>query len=395
MASNSSFFASRNPQAVLKHGVLTRYAYYFSGRAGRATQGRVAFIDGYAGEGRYEDGSPGSPLLLASEAERANLINRVVRLAFVERDPACRAKLRTSLTEHGIIADHIDDRPFATAAPDLLDRYAGHSTFAFLDPFGLGVDKDCLVDILRRSSRTQPIDVLYHFSVSSVARMGRAGISPAAAGAAKNAAQLDSALGDVGWRDTFSAIAVDDVTATRAAIAVARRFGDLVRSDTGVRWTAIEVRQRPTHQPKYLLMLFSADPSGKAHWDFADVAASAHTDWLHFCDTADFEANLRREQEQGLLSLFPPETPTREQIKETVDLQARDYLDRHLLEVFQQRDLVRPLDDFEMLYGQMLGRAGIPHLRAAIKRLHAAGVIADDGVGHFWERTITRSSTAR
>ena len=71
MPSSSEFFEQRSPQAVLKHGVLTRYAYYFAGRAGRATHGRVAFIDGYAGEGRYQDGNPGSPLLLASEASRA------------------------------------------------------------------------------------------------------------------------------------------------------------------------------------------------------------------------------------------------------------------------------------------------------------------------------------
>lgn len=53
MASSDGFFEARNAQAVFKHGLLTRYAYYFAGRAGHATDGRVAFIDGYAGEGRY------------------------------------------------------------------------------------------------------------------------------------------------------------------------------------------------------------------------------------------------------------------------------------------------------------------------------------------------------
>lgn len=80
MPSSSDFFGQRNAQAVLKHGILTRYAYYFAGRAGSATQGRVAFIDGYAGEGRYEDGNPGSPLLLASQANRALLFGRDVKL---------------------------------------------------------------------------------------------------------------------------------------------------------------------------------------------------------------------------------------------------------------------------------------------------------------------------
>lgn len=86
MPASTAFFGQRNAQAVLKHGVLARYAYYFAGRAGAATQGRVAFIDGYAGEGRYEDGSPGSPLLLASQATRAKMFGRDVRLAFVYED---------------------------------------------------------------------------------------------------------------------------------------------------------------------------------------------------------------------------------------------------------------------------------------------------------------------
>ena len=51
---------------------------------------RVAFIDGHAGEGRYQDGNPGSPLLLASQATRAQMFGRDVKLAFVERDASRR-----------------------------------------------------------------------------------------------------------------------------------------------------------------------------------------------------------------------------------------------------------------------------------------------------------------
>src|SRR3954452_15762684 len=99
MPASSEFFGQRSSQAVLKHGVLTRYAHYFAGRAGSATQGRVAFIDGYAGEGRYQDGSSGSPLLLASQAARAQMFGRDVKLAFVERDADRRHELRESLAE--------------------------------------------------------------------------------------------------------------------------------------------------------------------------------------------------------------------------------------------------------------------------------------------------------
>jgi three-Cys-motif partner protein len=203
---------------VLKHGVLTRYSFYFAGRAGKATRGKVAFIDGYAGAGRYDDQSPGSPLLLASSAERAKPINRTVRLAFVEPSAKNRRKLIKSLEDEGVDADVIDSRPFGDAANDLLDHYAGHAVFAFLDPFGLGASEQVLADMLHRSNRRQPIDVLYHFSLSSVARMGSAAVSSDPTIAKNNADQLDRALGPVDWRTAFIETPDWDGAATETAI---------------------------------------------------------------------------------------------------------------------------------------------------------------------------------
>ena len=107
------FFESKNPQAVLKHGLLTRYAHYFAGRAGHATGGRIAFIDGYSGAGRYEDGSHGSPLLLASSAKRAETLKRDVKLALVEPDATIRQRLERNLAESGEAVDALLDRPLA------------------------------------------------------------------------------------------------------------------------------------------------------------------------------------------------------------------------------------------------------------------------------------------
>lgn len=242
MAATSEFFGSRNPQAVLKHGILTHYAYYFAGRAGAATEGRVAFIDGYAGQGRYEDGNPGSPLLLAAEAERVGLIRRDVTLAFVEPNPDHRAKLIESLKQSAVPADQIDARPFSEAATELLDRYTGRAVFLFVDPFGLGITFQTLLGILRRRSPRQPIDVRYHFSLSAAARMGRNAIG-VSSGAEANAALVDAALGPGGWRDVFPLVDTGTVTATQAALQVARRFGNTVEHETGIRSTAIEVRR--------------------------------------------------------------------------------------------------------------------------------------------------------
>jgi three-Cys-motif partner protein len=387
MPASTAFFGQRNAQAVLKHGVLARYAHYFAGRAGAATQGRVAFIDGYAGEGRYEDGSPGSPLLLASQATRAEMFGRDVKLAFVEQDDTRRLQLQRSLGENDVEADQILGGSLELAIDGLIDRYECHAILLFVDPFGLAFSRPTLERILGRRTRQQPIDVLYHFSLSAVARMGRAGVL-AGPTSPQNAAQLDAALGDVSWRGDFEG-AEGQGAPTRAALTVATRFGQSVGTAAGLPSTGVPVRQRPGHLPKYVLMLFSADP--KAHWDYADVAGKAHVDWLHHCDRTDYEANIQRQEESGLIPLFQESEPDKDEIEQQIRRDALGYLTGHIAEVLRSQGSLRPMDAVQGTYGDQLGLARATHVRAALKDLHRQGVIADDATGDFWTRTIRKA----
>jgi len=274
---SSDFFGQRSAQAVLKHGVLTRYAHYFAGRAGSATQGRVAFIDGYAGEGRYQDGSPGSPLLLASQATRAQMFGRDVKLAFVERDADRRHQLSESLAEARIEPDQLLGGDLDDVVDGLLDRYTRHAVLVFVDPFGLVVDRSTLERVLRRRSRQQPIDVLYHFSLSTVARMGRAGVVDGST-SHHNAEQLDAALGAVGWREDFERATAPNAP-TEAALAVARRFGESVGRATGIQSTGVPVRQRPGQLSKYLLMPEASDAADVGvEFELLDIDRGARCD---------------------------------------------------------------------------------------------------------------------
>jgi three-Cys-motif partner protein len=384
MAASSDFFGQRSPQAVFKHGVLARYAHYFAGRAGSATGGKVAFIDGYAGEGRYEDGSPGSPLLLATQAERAKVFKREVRLAFVETDAERRNKLSTSLADAGVEADQLLGSTFDASVDALLDRYADHAVLLFVDPFGLAISRVTLERILQRSTRRQPIDVLYHFSLSTVSRMARAAVVDSRASLGMSA-QLDSALGGVDWRQDFTA-ATNPGEPTAAGIDVAERFRRSVRAATRVAATTVPVHRRPGELPAYLLMLFSADD--RAHWDFADQAGNAHVDWLLRCSRDDYAANVRNDEATGALHLFDHPAPTQSVIDEALIGKATAYLPGHLAALLRERGSIRPVDDVEACYGAMLGRARATHVRAAMKQLHERGVTDDDAKGDFWLREI-------
>jgi three-Cys-motif partner protein len=384
MPASTAFFGQRNAQAVLKHGVLARYAHYFAGRAGAATQGRVAFIDGYAGEGRYEDGSPGSPLLLASQATRAQMFGREVKLAFVEQDDARRLQLQRSLEENQVEADQILGGTLESVIDGLIARYERHAILLFVDPFGLAFSRPTLERVLRRRTRQQPIDVLYHFSLSAVARMGRAGVLDGPT-SEQNATLLDGALGEINWRTDFEK--ADDPSApTRAALEVATRFGQSVGAAVGLPSTGVPVRQRPGQLPKYVLMLFSADP--KAHWDYADVAGKAHVDWLHHCDHTDYEANIQRQEESGLLPLFQESEPDKDEIEQQISRESLAYLTEHIAEFIRSRGSLRPIDAVQATYGDQLGLARATHVRAALKELHRQGVITDDATGDFWARSI-------
>lgn len=387
MPANSDFFGSRDAKAVLKHGLLARYAVYFAGRAGRATDGRVAFIDGYAGKGRYDDGNPGSPLLLATQARSAAGFGRDVLLAFVEQDDRYRVQLLETLQNEGVAADQVIGGDLDAAIDGLPDRYTGRAVLLFVDPFGLAINRSTLTRVLRRRSRSQPIDVLYHFSLSSVARQGALGVTEKA-GATISAQQLDNALGPDVWRAPFETSSGSDGAATEAAITVARSFAhDVCGSSAGLRATSIPVRRRPEHLPTYLLTLFSADH--KAHWGFADMAGKTYVDWLHHCDTEDFNANLRRDRDLGILRLIEEPEPEVGSIDQLLADRAREHFAMHLPDVVERHGSLRPIDCFEELYGAMLGQARELHLRDAFKRLHAGGRIDDHCKGQDWmERTI-------
>jgi hypothetical protein len=136
---SAGFFGTRRPPAVLKHEVLRQYVAPYAGMAGSTNpEGRVVFLDGYAGEGHYADGSPGSPLL-ALETAKSLLPKRVLECIFIEKERKSFASLQTVVEEfkaqgvrceavHGKVEDHLDA---------VVQQATGVPLFMFLDPCGL------------------------------------------------------------------------------------------------------------------------------------------------------------------------------------------------------------------------------------------------------------------
>lgn len=145
--SDDEFFGEKKPAAVLKHGILTRYVPVFAGKAGSTSQGgRVVVLDGYAGEGRYADQSPGSPIFMTQTARTLSM-TRKIDLHFVEKSKYRFAKLNQILTSEapdvgwkaykGAVEQHLDT---------ILSEAEGVPFFGFLDPCGLGLTFDNIVN---------------------------------------------------------------------------------------------------------------------------------------------------------------------------------------------------------------------------------------------------------
>jgi three-Cys-motif partner protein len=112
----------------------------------------VVFVDGYAGPGRYADGSPGSPELMVQTARALRTAN--VECVFVERERAVREQLRNLLTEElGERDPTVLDGRIEERLEHIVQGATGKSLFIFLDPFGLGIPFDLLVGTLRDRPR--------------------------------------------------------------------------------------------------------------------------------------------------------------------------------------------------------------------------------------------------
>ena len=139
------------------------------------------------------------------------------------------------------------------------------SLFAFLDPFGPALAFDTIRTKLLGRPSWPPTEVLLHFSVSTVARMGRAvhlartssgGLSEANQ---KTAQLLDRFLGRDWWQEHFADVTDvhQDERATHVALRVGREYERRLTAGTNFRAIRMPVRKRPDLNPQYVLVLFT------------------------------------------------------------------------------------------------------------------------------------------
>lgn len=368
----SRFHETKKSAAVLKHGILDAYASPFAGKTGKwSADNRVAFIDGYAGPGRYGDAEEGSGAMLLRKAHELAGLPRNLELHFVESDPATAAKLRDVVAKEGAdVAATVTDDNISAVLPDLLDEAAGIPLFVYLDPCGLVIPFDEVVQIFTERPRglgAPATEVLINFSAVSLRRIAGHLTSDMAVEA--TLVRMDKVCGGDWWRQTWLDHLPDREAAELAVVeGYAERLG--AGAGGGGYWV-IDVRPRAGLKPLYYLIFATRHVAGMEF--FGEAASLGLEKWRRYHAEQEAEGTLFSDDETWEDNWKAQEANLKaEWIAAIADRLATE---------LAKGEAFRVLDRYDEVFGDLAGVARGLHLRAAMKKVLAAGLTTTNPVG--------------
>lgn len=165
-------------QTKAKHQILEEYLKAWFPIIGR-WQGRILYVDGFAGPGTYKNGEDGSPIIAIRTALEHNMLseNTKITFAFIEQNKERSEILKKILKEKFTnLPDRfyyeVDTSEFTKRLGTLLDIIDADGaklapTFAFLDPFGYS---DIPITLIGRFLEHEKCEVLITFMTGFVNR---------------------------------------------------------------------------------------------------------------------------------------------------------------------------------------------------------------------------------
>lgn len=167
------------PHTAAKHAILKRYLECWFPILGNA--GNVAYVDGFAGPGKYPTGEDGSPIIaLGAAREKIKHLGSGAQFWFVENDAEAAAllqseidRIRESLPDALQVHDVVS-KDFEVGFKDIVTKLASDRgmtpTFAFVDPFGYSdTTMKTFVDFLANPH----CEIFFTFMTPFVARFTR------------------------------------------------------------------------------------------------------------------------------------------------------------------------------------------------------------------------------
>ncbi|MDR7311316.1 three-Cys-motif partner protein [Nocardioides luteus] len=386
----SKFHKSKKSAAVLKHAIINSYATPFGSKTGSTSKNnRVSFIDGYAGPGRYEDGSEGSGAMLLRKAKELAAMSRPrkVELHFVEDDEETVAKLRAVVEAEAEDVEYtITDGDISKHLPVLLDAVKDIPVFVYLDPCGLPIPLEEVAAIFDRPSGpgTSATEVLINLTASLRRFAGMLYSDKAVENSLK---KLDAVCGGAWWRAAWlEKCPTKDASEDQkmaAELAVVEGYADKLRENAGALGTwIIDVRPRAGLKPLYYLVFATRSihgmvtfgecaSKGLEHWRKYHAEVAAEDDL--FGSAADWEEAWRAEEKK-------------------LSAQWVDTLADRITGELAKGHAFKIIDRSEQILGDdLVGLVRTMHFRAAINKVLAAGKTTTDpkGVADVYNLLIT------
>lgn len=247
------------PHTKIKHEILKRYLDAWLPILG-SWAGRIVFIDGFAGPGRYSGGEPGSPLialqaLLNHPYFAQPRTGREVVFIFIEQDPERVSSLRQEIDSiprpewvkvevlEGEFVDHMTEILDAVET----DRKRLAPTFAFIDPFGF---KGLPLALVSRIMHHPRCECLVSFMYEDINRF-------LAHPSTTIQAHYDELFGTAEWR-TISAI-IDPETRKERLVTL---YGEQLQNVAGLKYVRTFEMINQGNRTEYFLFYGTNDKLG-------------------------------------------------------------------------------------------------------------------------------------
>jgi three-Cys-motif partner protein len=366
----NNFHKTKKSAAVLKHAIINQYATPFASKTGSTSlNNRVAFIDGYAGPGRYESGEEGSGAMLLRKAKELANLPRQVECHFVEEDPAVAARLREAAVVEGSgVTYTINDGDISTHLPSLLESAEGIPLFTYLDPCGLIVPLDEVASIFERPSGpgSPATEVLINLT-AHLRRFG--GILNSPSPIEGSLKRIDAVCGGDWWRDAWlqrcpSKDASDDERMA-AEEAVVAGYAEKLRERAGGAGTwVIDVKPRADLKPVYYLVFATRYIEGMLA--FGESASLGLQEWRKYLAKVSAEGTLFGDGEAWEKEWKAQEKALKAEWVDTLATRITAELAKG--EAFRIIDRAGPI-----LGDDLAGVVRTMHLREAINRVRGEG----------------------
>jgi three-Cys-motif partner protein len=169
-----SFFERPRSWSLIKYKILDKYLAQYLPKVNQFYRSPAFIADLFAGKGKFDDGSPGSPIIIARHAynyrQKLGFNNKVILSEIIEDD-------RNVLIEN--MKEYIGNKIVTVVPGEATDvgKYliseipASMPLFIFLDPFGIkGLSMNLLMQIFERAKEGST-EVLINFNYRAFQRL--------------------------------------------------------------------------------------------------------------------------------------------------------------------------------------------------------------------------------